>query len=573
VLTTDILLENLKGEVKVTVKEPNDFDIWEQSLNGSLVLDKTKYPRLRVSFDMGWQQRNSGNRYASQSGHALLVGGFTRRPIAFIIKSKICNFCKSWAKKHPRTPDNDNEPPPEHTCYLNHEGSSGAMEPIACLELTTHLYRRYNCCVDLICADDDSSTRALLKWSNADYMKNNNTNEPPTVPITRGKNKGMLHPHPDRGRLPAEIPEPTFVADPNHRKKVLTGELITLDKAKVADKATMTRMDSTRLGKNFGYMIRTLKNLDETQYCRAGSAVLEHHFDNHEHCGAWCRRRTMSAAQRLASKRYYRNKTTDAKLYGILSEKINRFVTFDRLQEVAHGMDTQVNESFNNTASWFAPKNKVFCGSCSLTNCLSIALGVNSLGLVEYFKRLYKRLGIHLTKNVLYSLQAKERTRSNRLKAIKTKDKKKDRIKRKLDDLVRDEKIARSERDKRGVVYKSGINMEDDDGENRNDDQPRRKRNKVQGPCPHCGKEGHSTKRSRKCLHYSGSNKVARAPLATDDDAVDPVDDIDAMDSLPLVADPFQRDTEEDVEAMHAFLSDTVADNDDEEAVVTGGTL
>jgi hypothetical protein len=180
-----------------------------------------------------------------------------------------------------------------------------------------------------ICADDDSSTRSLLKWSNADYMKNNNTNTPPLVAITKGKNAGRPHVHPDRGRLPADVPEPCFVSDPNHRKKVLTGELIALDKAKVADKATMTRMDSTRLGKNFGYMIRTLKTLEESQYCKAGSAVLEHHFDNHEYCGAWCRRKTMTEEQRQQCTRYYRSKTTNAKLYKILGDKINRFVTFD----------------------------------------------------------------------------------------------------------------------------------------------------------------------------------------------------------------------------------------------------
>jgi hypothetical protein len=93
-------------------------------------------------------------------------------------------------------------------------------------------------------------------------------------------------------------------------------------------------------------------------------------------------------------------------------------------------MDTQVNKSFNNMASWFAPKNKVYCGSCSLTNRLSIALGINSVGLVKYFWRLYKQLGINLTKNVLHCLQMKERTRSNRLNKIKTKEKKKERMKR-----------------------------------------------------------------------------------------------------------------------------------------------
>jgi hypothetical protein len=294
-LSEEILLANLMEEVKrSSVKHPNEFDLWNQSVEGSIVLDRCNYPKLRVSFDMAWQQRNSGNRYASQSGHALFVGGFTRKPIAFALKSKLCNFCKAWSKKHPPIAGEEVLEAPPHTCYCNHTGSSGAMEPLACLDLTIQVYREFFCCIDLICADDDSSTRALLKWSNADYMKNNNTTTPPLVEISKGPNKGKPHPRPDRGRLPPDIPEPSFVADPNHRKKVLTGELIAMDKAKVADKATMTRMDSTRIGKNFGYMIRTLKTMEESEYVNAASAVIEHHFDNHEHCGQWCRRRTMT---------------------------------------------------------------------------------------------------------------------------------------------------------------------------------------------------------------------------------------------------------------------------------------
>jgi hypothetical protein len=102
-------------------------------------------------------------------------------------------------------------------------------------------------------------------------------------------------------------------------------------------------------------------------------------------------------AQRAASLRFYRCKVKDVSLYKVLQEKLSRFITLDRLKEVAHGMDTQVNEGFNNTVSWFAPKNKVYCGSPSLANRVGIAIGINMLGLHEYFKRLFKCLGIVLS--------------------------------------------------------------------------------------------------------------------------------------------------------------------------------
>jgi hypothetical protein len=160
-------------------------------------------------------------------------------------------------------------------------------------------------------------------------------------------------------------------------------------------------------------MARTLKNLPESEYVNAGQAVIQHHFDDHTYCGVWCpRKRLVTEEQRLASKRFYRCKTKDAKLYAVLMEKVSRFFTFDRLKEIAHGMDTQVNESFNNTISWMAPKNKVYCGSSSLSNRLCMAVGINSIGLVRYFTRLYKEMGITMTPNVEHFLQVKERART-----------------------------------------------------------------------------------------------------------------------------------------------------------------
>ena len=116
---------------------------------------------------------------------------------------------------HPPT-----EKPPEHKCFINHAGKSGAMEPIAVLEMHKCLYEQ-RVILDWMVCDDDSSIKAKLKWSNEDHMKNNNTTEVPKII----NSKGNTVDRPPCGGIPGHMPEPSFKADPNHRRKTLTNKL------------------------------------------------------------------------------------------------------------------------------------------------------------------------------------------------------------------------------------------------------------------------------------------------------------------------------------------------------------
>jgi hypothetical protein len=200
------------------------------------------------------------------------------------------------------------------------------MEAAGCLELVIKCFDEFNVIVHRLCCDDDSSIRADCQWNNADYMKNNNTTVLPMVAKKVGKNKGKMQIHPNKGKLPSHVPEPEFVADPNHRRKGLTGELIKLDKSNNDKRFTMTRMDSTRIGKNFGYMARTLKDRPHCESVTAATAVLDHHFDIHNNCGDWCKRKNETEAQRWPSPKYYRCMTKDVKLYSVLQGTIARFI-------------------------------------------------------------------------------------------------------------------------------------------------------------------------------------------------------------------------------------------------------
>ena len=160
-------------------------------------------------------------------------------------------------------------------------------------------------------------------------------------------------------------------------------------------------------------------------------------------------------------------------------------------------MDTQVNESFNNTVSWFAPKNKVYCGSRSLANRIALAIGINSIGFVAFFTRLYAKLGIEMDASVLYFLKQKDTYRYTRLASLKKASKKKLRMKRKFERLKEDEMAARVQRQKRAGTYRRGMNLDDDEGNGAGSNKKKKDKNIV---CPFCKLVGHSTTRSKKCL-------------------------------------------------------------------------
>jgi hypothetical protein len=223
-------------------------------------------------------------------------------------------------------------------------------------------------------------------------------------------------------------------------------------------------------------------------------------------------------AEQLKSKaRFYRSKTKDSLLYEALQRVVGRFVTLDRLRDIAHQMDTQMNESFNNTASWFAPKNKVYCGSLSLTNRLSMAVGINSLGLSVYFGRLWMLVGITMVPGIEHFLNVKDATRQKRHDKRKLQETKKLRSQKVYDLQAADEKAAKMERLKRTArTYVSGQNMDPGGLDGYTADEllaaAAKKPKKVgaqqsSNVCPLCGKTGHKTNKSMHCQFYEGTRK------------------------------------------------------------------
>ena len=99
---------------------------------------------------------------------------------------------------------------PLHDCTINHHGTPGARECVAALEMIFKLFNQFHVvgCVSTICLGDNAATPAKLKWSNTDYLKNNNMTTPPVAPMQSGKDDGDLKVCNDNdGKLPRHIPK------------------------------------------------------------------------------------------------------------------------------------------------------------------------------------------------------------------------------------------------------------------------------------------------------------------------------------------------------------------------------
>ena len=519
-LADDILLENLWEEVELTQKKEGNFsrsvfELWKRSTQDPTVdLPYSLYPRIVVSADFAWNTRGGGNSFSSNSGFGNLVGGESRKAVTRNVKSKYCRQCSRGV------------PEDNHDCLLNHDGSSKSMEPIAIGEQYMQLFDTFHCLATWIVTDDDSTVKSRLKYTYDAYKIKNQTDEFPKIKQKNGKWKRA-----PEGVLPARIPvEPQWFADPNHRKKTLRNRLKVLAELTDGKNLTMTKCDAIRISHNFGYFIRTLKGKPEDEWLQLGSAVLDHHFDCHDNCGPWCRRKTATPEQRAAAKKFYRDKENDAKLYTELKTIMDGFITMKRLRESGHGYDTQVNESLNNVVAWLAPKNKMYCATRSLENRIAVAIGLVSCGLLAYHERLFKELGIELSDETWHYLTVRDNSRRKKAQKAKTVEAKLKRQEKKADTLLKETNNAKREKAQRMGSYGPGIALEDiDDGY----DSELLTDKEKQLVCKTCGRKGHRMRTNRLCPFYQPRKKKAKPAeaTATTGNVVDAEENRDAADA------------------------------------------
>ena len=448
---------------------------------------------LTTSYDMGWNKRSSGNRYDSLSGFAFLIGCLSRKIILAQVTSKACSVCTAAEGK--------GSTPPVHECPMNYHGSSKGMEAEGALSLVLQLDRQSDSklFIEKMVTDDDASIRAI---------------------VAHAKNPKS------KGRLPLHIPEPRFLADPSHRTRVVARAIFALATLNL-DQSECRTIDAMRFKRYFGFMLKQARNLTIEEMSVKFKAVVEHLFNNHLFCSPeWCK--PLRAAKnktndlpiccpvdlgdRLPSpdspepnetpQWYYRSKEEHPKLYSQILNAYAPYTTPERIAESNHPYDTQLNESLNNVVSRYAPKNRTYGTTMSLSNRIAIVIGVHNLGHLGFWKEVYHLIGLPMSTDLHNNLLRKDgrkdlKRKYNEKKEVKSKrakknhDKTKDMIKKQIADA------------KRGATYRSGIALEDIIPKSVVDlENDLRKEGKVRCKFYGCHGVKHRTKASKDCTYH-----------------------------------------------------------------------
>ena len=187
-----------------------------------------------------------------------------------------------------------------------------------------------------------------------------------------------------------------FLADANHRVKTYAGPIFAFARLpKGISEATST--DGERMKRNMGYAIHQNKKKTLEQMRQAMTAVLEHHFNNHEHCGEWCPAVYWKDNEKVSKALKYRCKEKNKKLYEQLKTHHEKFVTDAWMKDLMHDFDSNKPESFNGFLTKFLPKHKFFASTIINQGRTYLAISVDSVGYVKSYFSLFTVLGIQTT--------------------------------------------------------------------------------------------------------------------------------------------------------------------------------
>jgi hypothetical protein len=209
--------------------------------------------RIQASFNMGWQVRSSGGKYASPTGHALLIGALSKKVMDSVILNKKCGVCTKQKNHNGSTIGAR-----KHLCIKNYKGSSKSMEGAVLTKMLTPMPEEKSVSICAIMSDDDSNGRAKAR-----YVSNS-------------------------GVLPNNVEEPTFLADPSHPKRVFARPIYNLASLPMS-KSAVTKGLAAHLKYCYGACVKRNRHLPAQELSSQVFNILPQICGQHNDCdSAWC---------------------------------------------------------------------------------------------------------------------------------------------------------------------------------------------------------------------------------------------------------------------------------------------
>jgi len=340
-------------EVLATINEESN------PLEQNLLEKEVPLHRIRVSYDMGWQVRSSGNRYASPTGHGLFIGAQTKKVLDSVVYNKKCGTCTKHYSRFGSYEDLK-----LHNCVRNYEGTSKAMEAQALVEMLVRAPEKHNVSIAVIVSDDDSNGRAKAKH------------------VSNG------------GKLPTIIEEPKFLADPSHRKRVFARAIYNLA---AAPKKTskVTKGLAGHMKYCYGACIKRNRHLPAEELSQKVYNILDHVCGKHNGCdAAWCYDLKAEEKNEVYNPpaEHRINRENDGDTYLQLKKIFDQYASIQQMEYCNHCFDTQTNESLNEAIATVAPKNVCYSNSISLYSRIALVIGIHNLGYQQFFLQLFGEL-------------------------------------------------------------------------------------------------------------------------------------------------------------------------------------
>ena len=283
---------------------------------------------------------------------------------------------------------------------------------------------------------------------------------------------------------------------------------------------------------------------DIEEFGRRGYAVVYHHFDDHRYCQDWCPHKRKGGNPSGDNK--YRCLEEDKELFGLIVDILERYITGEKLAESHHTYNTQKNKAINKSVTKYAPKDRCYAKTMSLTARTHVAAGIDAVGRLQFWMRVLERVDVNMTPTLRTALTRQDKRKEYIRARQKKPEVKKHRAKSKNETIKKETEADRKARSQ-GLVYGAGIAFNDVE----NNKTKKRK-------APSKPKRKGRRRKQRRTERTSGSDADTESSPESDDESL--------SDGKPAAKPKHQKPQE--IEHPPAAAAAAAAENNDNEVFV-----